>query len=239
MINLIIDSREQQLYNYIKERDLDKYQSDIIINSEQLELGDINICFDNYKYILERKTINDLLASIKDGRYKEQKSRLLASQNDITYIIEGDDILSSRQYNNQNILSSVYFHTMYRDNIKIIFTKNIQETCTFILTFCSKIIEKPEHFKKDIQQTSNDYVECLKIKSKKIDNITPDICYIMQLSQIPHISTKIAKNIQKKYSTMKELINILESTTDKIILLSNIEMIGKEKAKKILEYFHY
>ena len=108
----------------------------------------------------------------------------------------------------------------FSNNIKIIFTKNIQETCTFILTFCSKIIEKPEHFKKDIQQTSNDYVECLKIKSKKIDNITPDICYIMQLSQIPHISTKIAKNIQKKYSTMKELINILESTTDKITLLS-------------------
>ena len=63
--------------------------------SENLHLGDIIICDDkgNEKIIVERKSLADLAASIRDGRYKEQGFRLNQSSlhnHHIYYLIEGD-----------------------------------------------------------------------------------------------------------------------------------------------------
>lgn len=61
----------------------------------------------------------------------------------------------------------------------------------------------------------------------------------MQLGQIPSISVKVAKNIQQKYPKMKDLIYALSEAQNKIELLCEIDLIGKDKAKKILQYFDY
>lgn len=236
MLKVLIDSRETQLISLIKERSLDRYENLVSFETSQLELGDIQICHESRVLIIERKTLADLLSSIKDGRYKEQKARLLASTHDITYIIEGDEITSSSNPHQQHILSSVYVHTLYRDNIKIVFTKNTIQTTTFILTLCTKIIDKPEILG---EIKTCDYIDCVKIKSKKSQNITPGVCYMMQLGQIPTVSSKIAKNIQSAYPTMRQLISALDTAEDRVQLLCKIELVGKEKAKKIIEYFEY
>ena len=72
------------------------------IKSERLPLGDI-ILHDPRQgqqkdiVIFERKTLADLAASIRDGRYKEQSFRLIETaaasgfhKHNIVYIIEGD-----------------------------------------------------------------------------------------------------------------------------------------------------
>ena len=87
MLKIIIDSRETNLYNNIIERDLDKYTDKITIIKQQLEIGDIHIEYDDLIYVYERKTVNDLLSSVKDSRYKEQKSRLLSNYKNVNYII--------------------------------------------------------------------------------------------------------------------------------------------------------
>ena len=235
MLYLTLDSRETKLINNIKDRDLDKYANLINVETKQLEIADILVENNEKTLLIERKTVSDLLSSIKDGRYKEQKTRLLASGHDVTYIIEGDDILSNFNQRNQDILSSIYMFSMYRDKIHLVFTKNTTDTATFILTLCTKMIDKAEKFVTNDNPTQ--YVDC--IKMKKISNITPDVCYIMQLSQIPTISSTIAKNIHKHYPTMRNLVNALDVTEDKVSLLCKIEKIGKEKACKILEHLHY
>jgi ERCC4-type nuclease len=65
MIELFIDSREKNLLKIINERDLDIYKDKIIIHNKQLDVGDIQIILENNLFIFERKTTNDLLASIK------------------------------------------------------------------------------------------------------------------------------------------------------------------------------
>lgn len=65
------------------------------IKKEQLHIGDIVLEDSTGKQILvfERKTLNDLAASIKDGRYNEQSFRLdkeAIHNHNIIYIIEGD-----------------------------------------------------------------------------------------------------------------------------------------------------
>ena len=237
MLKIIIDSRETNLFNNIIERDLDKYVDKITIIKQQLEIGDIHIQIDDLIYVYERKTINDLLSSVKDSRYKEQKSRLLSNYKNVNYIIEGSDIIASNNIHNQNLLTSIYFNSTYRDNIKIFFTKNINDTITFLLMLSTKIIDKPHNFiLNETQKTEPEYIDICKIKSKKSDNIDKETCYLLQLSQIPNISKQIAKNIKDVYPTMKILINTLATSENPNELLMKIPNIGKQKANKIIEY---
>lgn len=237
MIDLVLDSRESSLISCVKQRDLDKYARCVKINTKSLDIGDVTISSETKTWTFERKTINDLLSSVKDGRYKEQKARLLSNCDSITYIIEGDDILSTKNGRNQELLSSIYMYTMYRDNIHIVFTRSIEETATFILTMCAKLVDNPQKFHMTIDSTTSSYIDCIKIK--KMDNVTPDNCFIMQLSQIPSISKTIAKYIQDRYPNFREFIYAIDKSHDKIKLLCQIEKIGKEKATKILQFLHY
>jgi ERCC4-type nuclease len=67
---------------------------DLQMKVESLPLGDIILEQDDKELlIIERKSIADLLASIKDGRYEEQSFRLNGldfPNHNIMYIIEGD-----------------------------------------------------------------------------------------------------------------------------------------------------
>lgn len=238
ILNIIIDSRETSLFSILNERDLDIYKDKIIIEKKQLDIGDIHIIFNDNCYIYERKTVNDLIASIKDGRYKEQKHRLKSSvATSINYIIEGDTITSIKNEKNQKILTSAYYHSIYRDNINIFFTINTNETATFLLLLATKIIDKPDNFINiNINEKNNDYIDICKIKTQKNKNITKDTCYLLQLSQIPGISKEIARNISEIYPSFVCLLKALNESNDKINLLMNIKLIGKTKATTIIEY---
>jgi len=234
MIEIIIDNRERNLYKNICERDLDIYKDDINIQNKQLDIGDIQIIIDGYLYIFERKTTNDLLASINDGRYREQKARLKASNaRSITYIIEGDNIISSKIKNqNQKKLTSAYYNTIYRDKINVLFMKDVEETATFLLLLAVKMIEKPENFTGIIEE--KEYIDVCKIKTEKKMNIDKDNCYLLQLSQIPSISKEIAKKIKEEFPNLMELMMNLKENGEGI--LTKIDGIGKTKARIIYEY---
>jgi ERCC4-type nuclease len=91
--NLILDNRENELIKIFR-----SCFSQVFVS--QLDVGDIAICQMKDKSakilaIFERKTVNDMLASLKDGRYKEQKLRLMSNHcqdktKRIYYILEGD-----------------------------------------------------------------------------------------------------------------------------------------------------
>ena len=71
-MNLIIDSRETKLLALLR----------IPHTVESLPIGDIMIESPDHRLLIERKTCEDLTASIKDGRYREQRSRLLSWKQD-------------------------------------------------------------------------------------------------------------------------------------------------------------
>ena len=233
--------REDLLYNDIFDRDLDIYKDKIEIIKESLDIGDIHIKYNDILYIFERKTVRDLVSSIHDGRYREQKARMLSiyDKYQLSYIIEEDDVISSKIYSNKSIIQGAYINTMFRDNIRVLFTKKICETATLLLSIAVKIIENPKKFiSTKTNENSADicYTDYVKLKKKKIDNIDVDTCYIMQLSQIPHISNIIAKNIAKIYPSMPYLITQLIDNENKNKELCKIDGVGKEKAAVIIKY---
>jgi ERCC4-type nuclease len=91
-----IDSRERELINLCKYYlEISPLYKNIQIVTGNLPIGDIIICDDKQeeRIVIERKSIRDLSASIKDGRYDEQSYRLngLHHENhNIIYLIEGD-----------------------------------------------------------------------------------------------------------------------------------------------------
>jgi crossover junction endonuclease MUS81 len=93
-MRVILDERERDLYS-ICENIVGSNMTYVKLSKEVLPLGDIYVKTDEDKdvLIIERKTINDLLSSIKDGRYEEQSYRLNGlpiHNHNIVYLVEGD-----------------------------------------------------------------------------------------------------------------------------------------------------
>ena len=92
-MELVIDNREN-----IK-NDFDNNES---VRFDNLTVGDYLIKYkDKDVLVIERKTINDYCASIKDGRHREQKKRLLTkyTKNQIIYLVEGNLEFIQSKYN--------------------------------------------------------------------------------------------------------------------------------------------
>lgn len=146
---------------------------------------------------------------------------------DILYIVENDSVLST-----DNKLSSAYINTMIRDKIPIIFSSGIDETINIIIKIYNKLCDIPDRFKK----SNLDFIDCIKTKTKKIENIDKKTCFILQLCQIPMINQKIASKIAEEHNSMKDFIVTLEGWDNPSEYLQAIDSIGVKKAEKIIEY---
>lgn len=227
----------------VREHDAIQYATEMKFpfESEALEMGDIVVKSDTETLVFERKTVADLAASIKDGRFREQKQRLLSHYppHRITYIIEGSykSIFRTTPFHgiDGKAYTSAILSLQYRDGCHVMVTPSIKETVSYIYEIANRVKSNPE--KIAYSQANPDqetYVSSLTVKSKKGDNLTPALCYVLQLSQIPGISVKLATDISKVYPSLTVLLQAIQDKKEKA--LTDIEKIGPKKAKTILEY---
>ena len=93
-MKIFLDERENQLHYLLEEKNKE-LEFSVVIEKKVLPLGDIVFVNDEGTdfLIIERKSLSDLIASIKDGRYNEQSYRLIHSsglyRHHIVYLIEG------------------------------------------------------------------------------------------------------------------------------------------------------
>jgi ERCC4-type nuclease len=212
---LTIDSREQRMIAYCTKQM-------IPIKTASLDVGDILLTTSNENLVFERKTVADLVASINDGRYREQKQRLKSTYpfHRITYIIEG-------KLTKDKSLMSAIISSSYRDGFHLIHTDNMVETVWYI----TEIQERMKKGKTVFNTENGDYASSLKAKTKKSANLTPEMVYMMQLAQIPGISMKIAQDIATIYPSMSVLLKAIESGEK-----FDIKGMGKMKIKKMIEF---
>ena len=120
------------------------------IEVQQLPLGDIIICsnqndngqIDNI--LVERKTLSDLAASIKDGRYDEQSYRLNGlpiHNHNIIYLIEGDlgKFNSFKERIDKQTIYSAMFSINHFKGFSLMRTNTIDETAFMICNMAYKI----------------------------------------------------------------------------------------------------
>jgi len=230
-MELIVDNREGKLK--------DLMNPELNIRFDNLDIGDFIFQKKDTQevlFIIERKTLPDLASSIKSGRYREQKLRLInsgISLDKIIYLIEGR--LVKKQYidgmPSTTLISSI-INLLLRDNIKTIFTNDLEDTFYWLETIYSKIEDNKltgsNSQKQDIQ-----YLDT--IKTKKKDNLNPKNCFILQLSVIPGVSNKIANAINDNYPSLTQLLNgFNQLETKKELLLSDLTyQISNNKTRRI------
>lgn len=160
MIRLkLLETESEPETEEVKGKKKEKGIEKIKLNVENLKLGDIvisnnvdnvdNVCFgENELLLFERKSLNDLASSIKDGRYAEQSFRLggydSVPNHNIVYIIEGDlsKWKENTKYNgrvNKKTLLSSMCSILYYKGFSVIRTMNMTETCELILNWADKL----------------------------------------------------------------------------------------------------
>jgi len=146
IMQLIFDERETTLYDKCVEM-LPKFDPSIQISKKVLPLGDIllqkNEDNEKIEYLIERKSLSDLVASIKDGRYEEQSYRLIHSSNlvpgRILYVIEGMFSQIRNPQEKKMIYSGMTSLSAFK-GFQVLRTCSLTETAEFLLHFTDKIL---------------------------------------------------------------------------------------------------
>ena len=161
-----IDTREQELFTKCQQliEFVPKFK-DIKIISQTLPLGDIIINDGiNDCVIIERKTLTDLAASIKDGRYDEQSYRLngLPHHNhNIIYLIEGDvnRFNAFKERIDKQTLYSAIFSINYFKGFSVMRSTNLDETamiaCNMVYKLVGGLKSGKTAFYKTVDNSSN------------------------------------------------------------------------------------
>lgn len=238
-VRLVIDNRERELLPLL---------SAVPHGLENLELGDIAFRDPDGTVIalFERKTWNDLAASIKDGRYHNQKKRLLESYpaHKLGYIIEGpgdfadtEDVLING-ITKKTMLSCVY-NTTLRDGVRVFRTLSIGDTVSLVTGLMSRLVDDPTVFGEGGPPDEQIVKHTVR---------TPGEFFLRALCQVPGVSKKTASSIVDRYGTVYGFVggfSGISSPAEKLKALKEITTVdtkGKQRrisgnvAKALLEF---
>jgi len=245
-----IDAREQELIAKCNSTILSVAKfKDIQIETASLPIGDIIVSYNGIDHIIiERKTLADLAASIKDGRYVEQSYRLNGishSNHNIVYLIEGDmdkpRFMSFKDRLDKQVIYSAMFSIFYFKGFSLMRTNSVEETATVICNMAYKLAEglkagKTGYYSEKqgptITSEANTTEEknyCSVIKKVKKDNITANNIGEIMLCQIPGVSAASALTIMSKYNTLPKLIKAIQDDDKCLNNLSNVYANGKSR----------
>ena len=232
---ITLDTRENELIARCKHyKEISPIYKDIEFAVSPLPIGDVVISKNGIDLIMiERKSISDLSASIKDGRYEEQSYRLNGSamhNHNIVYLIEGDTTRIN-QFNFRTDKTTIYsamFSLNHYKGFSVLRSMNLDESALIICNMAYKINRegnKPGFYlnsnvkdttqdttqDKDNKEKEKDQEEspleyCTVVKKVKKENITQENIGEIMLCQIPGISSVSAIAIMKEFKTINNLI---------------------------------
>ena len=238
-MKIFLDERENQLHYLLEDKNKD-LEFPVVIEKKVLPLGDIVFVNDegNDFIIIERKSLSDLIASIKDGRYNEQSYRLIHSsglyRHHIVYLIEGGFAQLTNPSEKKMVYSAMTSLQFFK-GFSLIKTTSIYETADWILYNANKLfasLKKGTELWTPESCSNNDTPSnyCSVVKKTKKDNITPENIGEILLCQIPGISSVSAISIMKKFQKISNLIDSVKSDTS---CLNDIICETKGKQRKL------
>lgn len=156
--------------------------------------------------VVERKSIRDLEASILDGRYREQRGRILAfcheNKTQPLYILEGSLSSLTGRLQKKAIIKFIN-RLVFRYQIPVIQTAHIGETFETLVALVEQWQEDPTA----LQRTS----ELVKVSDgihihKKSNAADPTQFAITTLAQCPGVSVKMAEHVVTALGGLKEIM---------------------------------
>ena len=188
--------------------------SERTIVSQNLAVGDVVITRpDGERLFVERKTLKDLSASIRDGRYKEQSQRLLSASPRpelVFYLIEGTwgkYPRRSAHYLPKSTLVSALFSLSTEKRFSTHRTDDCAESAEWIASVAAK-------FARSEVNSSPQAGEGIIIKRSGV--ITRDNIEQVMLSQVPGVSVRIASTLTKEFGGLAGLLEAVRADTEKL-----------------------
>ncbi len=212
-LTLIDFENEKNLSVYVDNRE---FRSEVVkilseefkVIPQQLEIGDYII---SDRIAIERKSVNDFLESIKDGRLFEQLKNLKNNYEKPILVIEGESLFSRGFH--ENAIYGALASIIGDFSIPVIFTKNPRETSKLI----SSLVRREFSERREISLR----------KEKKIMNDDDRIQYIIE--SLPNISATLAKRLLEHFGCVRNIINA------EIGELMQVKGIGRKIAEEIYE----
>jgi ERCC4-type nuclease len=228
-MKLLVDNREpKEMISILKSR-LNTVE---LVN---LDIGDfvIKTEADEIIMIFERKSLADLVASVKDGRYAEQSFRLSEcpiNNHNIYYIIEGN-IMNFCNRNAEPIQKMIFSSMLslsFKKGFSLLHTSGQVETCEFLIRFLGKLATE------QLDTTEKNAPTCYSniIKTSKKANITKENIGEIMLAQIPGLSIIVAQELMKEYKTLINLIDALKQDPNCLDKFSIMYKNGPRKVNK-------
>ena len=215
-MTILIDTRERELIIKLGSPTKSLPVGDIWIglSGEVLQLGGI---------IAERKTVADLEASIMDGRYREQRTRLLShcqlNGYRPLYIIEGElDRINGRL--SKQALRKFLARLTLRYGVSVLQTESVQDTANLCTALLDQLKEDPKVFQTE-EAAKVTYTDTISVH-RKGNTDDPAVFASAVLQQCSGISAAGAKAILAVYSS---LTAIWGATAQEL----SVVMVGKRK----------
>jgi ERCC4-type nuclease len=171
------------------------------------------------RLIVERKSISDLICSIKDGRFREQRMRLLETNVKIIYIIEGNVI-------SDKLVMGALENLALRHNICVIPTANETQTINVVKNLYNKIGQ-------DYIQPATKYVTARRKNDIQLSPLEK------MLVTVNGVSPSIAAAIAQHYSSVKDFVFALKENPNMLygMELSTKRKLGPKLAERISHTF--
>ncbi|PIA17124.1 ERCC4-domain-containing protein [Coemansia reversa NRRL 1564] len=276
-IVLIVDNREvhSTADRGLIERELEKHG--IIIEIRPLTVGDYlwiaraksssiykgfpDIVLD---YLVERKRMDDLCASIRDGRYREQHSRIHSTGfTNVFYIVEGNDPDAVSRLGEAAVNSALSriqinhgFHLKCPPSFEATL-KLLRQTTKTLQSVLEDIYAIPDNFvglkgfadmKKNLQlkfphvclAMSFDAYDAV---SNKSGSLSTGEIYLRMLMTLRGISADKALTVGNRYQTPTQLINELKNsedgdkTVEELVISGTCRKIGPALGKRLTQFW--
>ncbi len=204
-IFIVVDTRElsssitRELLNY-----------NIISKPQMLEVGDYVI---SRRLCIERKTTEDFINSLIDGRLMSQAINLRQSYSRALMIVEGESLYTIRNIRVEAVMGALISLTV-DFNIPVLFTKNEKETAVLIF----RITEREQNIEKNEIQIRAE---------KKPVSLSEMQEFIV--AGLPNINTTLARRLLEHFGSIERIFSADDKELDKV------QGIGKKIAKEMRE----
>ena len=253
MAHITLDEREHALFEkcmLIQNDDKHPYHiAAVTVTKQVLPLADVAIQVAGHEWLIERKSLSDLLSSIKDGRYEEQSHRLQHAFDPrrVVYVVEG--VLSTlKTPKERKLVHATMTSLQVFKGFAVVRTASVQETAEWILAMADKIY-RDVTVKHKVpasaasvgaaasaasvgaadDETAKPLPYCSVVKKVKKENVTPQNIGEIFLCQLPGISHVAATAICRAYPSLVVLMDALRLDPQCLQSLTTTDQGGKSR----------
>ena len=241
-LECVVDSREQSLFEDLQQ------QLPIAIKKEMLVLGDVVIQKRHngeVLFLLERKTVRDLVHSLKDGRFHDQRRRWKEYRQphpsvSISVWLEGDLLSADMDHTMRSSLFNALFRLQSKHHVLVHQVRTRDAFVKSLQMIVEKLGKDPYHLVN--VETTDPKATMDAMRQHHKSSKSKETFWMDCLALIPGVSSTTAQKIQTHFPSMKSFFQKL--TEDEIGLrrqLSEIQIsekrrLGDKLTVKILQH---